>query len=157
MRVVFKHSTLCQILLLPSSGGFKKMLKFFFNKTVLSKAAHRNRQMEARAACECATASARVAAEIWMHGVSARLSRSHFSRSRRLSGISCDKGIQGERGLLQKPSPLPLIICQPGLTGRGTPSHGADRRADVCNWIWPNGARAPDKREKAGVVLRCDS
>lgn len=78
---------------------------------------------------QCATTSARVAAEIWMCGVSARLSCSHFSRSRRLSGISCDRGIQGERGLLQKPSPLPLIICQPGLTGRGTPSHRADRRA----------------------------
>lgn len=78
---------------------------------------------------QCATTSARVAAEIWMRGVSARLSRSHFSRSRRLSGISCDRGIQGERGLLQKPSPLLLIICQPGLTGRGTPSHRADRRA----------------------------
>lgn len=57
-----------------------------------------------------------------------RLSCSHSSRSRRLSGISCDKGIQGERGLLQKPSPLPLIICQSGLTGRGMPSHGADHR-----------------------------
>lgn len=85
----------------------------------------------------CATTSARAAAEIWMCGVSARLSRSHFSRRRCLSGISCDRGIQGERGLLQKPSPLPLIICQPGLTGRGTRSHTADRRATCAIGFGP--------------------
>lgn len=63
---------------------------------------------------------------------------------------------RGNGALLQKPSPLPLIICQPGLTGRGTPSHRADRWATCAIGFGRVEPEHLTGAEKVGVVLRCD-